>query len=229
MPDQDDQEIMNKPDLGVSGLAREMYKQFQIKMKEHVLGNLMAEASELGGKSDMNIFITGPSRSGKSTLGKRLVDDYSGELIDVGQICRLTAPVEDAKQLAMGGLSSRDDRGTEWVNDIIINGLNTDHRVVVVGYPRTPKQFDFLEKYCAEHQHKYKVVCLMSGFKDSLKRDAEGRPDITDTSLLQKGNLFYEFLPKVWTRIDIWATTDVFDRNSMIDLAKRIETKARQE
>jgi len=158
-----------------------------------------------------NLFLVGPSRAGKSMLARKIVEVNGAELVDIGQIARLTAPAEDKVAIDAGGLSARGDKGIEWVNDIVARALNPVRPSVIVGFPRTMDQLRFLLKHCAENKLlTYRIICVLASSKVLRMRSRDGRSDMGDKVLDAKHQAFYQLLNEMWPYVNQFVSTEFY-------------------
>ena len=162
----------------------------------------------------MNICIIGPSKSGKTTLAYDLAHCMGpgATVVDVGQIVRITADEKDQQIINAGQLSSRGDKGTNWVDEIVDKAVaNQKDGLIIVGYPRTIDQYVHIEG------KGFIIVCHMASYATIASRTVRKRPD--DKYNEVKLNWFYGSLSYIGKKVDLWTSTEM----SYIQIAQTLD------
>jgi adenylate kinase family enzyme len=177
----------------------------------------------------MLTFIVGPTRSGKSVLANKIAQAGYGncEVVDVGQIARLTAGPDDQKDIASGYLSSRGDKGTDWVSDMVDKVAAARRKsvsdAIVVGYPRSEGQLAHILPLLQAEYDKAQLVCVMVAENEIRKRARHTREDDKEESTLQKKqDHFYNLLPSLRKHITLFVTTELHNSGNLNELAQSV-------
>lgn len=130
----------------------------------------------------MNIFITGPTLSGKSTLAYALAAKFADDflwysVVDIGQIARITATEQDEEDIKSGKLVSRGDMGTNWVNNIVDSLINQTGNRIIVGYPRSDDQFKHISELLKTCKYNIAVIALLGSLNQALTRSKNRKRD----------------------------------------------------
>lgn len=166
------------------------------------------------------IFIIGPSMSGKSRLAMNIASAMNSDVVDIGLICRMTADQKEGQRLKQGALSSRGDKGDDWVSDIVDRAVKNYKRLIIVGYPRTMSQFTYLlSKYPSRL-----LVAHLATHTTSEQNMQEycTREDITKDSMDAKSRDFYRLLASIFPSVGIFTTATMTDEEMVGLVTARI-------
>ncbi len=138
------------------------------------------------------VLFFGPPGSGKSVQGELLVNRNKWHWLSTGQLFRESSDPEVLAHLATGELI--DDELTNKVLDSALRTVKDKRHVVVDGYPRNPRQAQWLDKHLPQHGREIKVVVVFDVPKEELMRRLVGRGRAEDTPAVvsHRLDIYYE-------------------------------------
>jgi len=125
------------------------------------------------------ILFFGPPGSGKSVQGELLVKRNGWTWLSTGQLFRDSNNPEVLEHLKSGELI--DDELTNEVLDDALDGMDTEDRVVLDGYPRNPAQAEWLETRLPYHGREIRGVIAFDTPREELIKRLSSRGRIEDT------------------------------------------------
>lgn len=125
------------------------------------------------------ILFFGPPGSGKSVQGQLLVERNNWQWLSTGDLFRNSKDPEVLKRLATGELI--DDELTNKVLTEALDGVASDVKVVLDGYPRNLEQVHWLNERLESYNRKISCVILFEVSRDELIRRLSSRGRAEDT------------------------------------------------
>lgn len=125
------------------------------------------------------ILFFGPPGSGKSVQGELLVKRNGWNWLSTGQLFRDSSDPEVLERLSKGELI--DDELTNKVLNEALRERSNKSRIVLDGYPRNPKQAEWLDKHLPEHGREIAAVIVFEVPQEELVRRLAGRGRAEDT------------------------------------------------
>jgi adenylate kinase len=119
------------------------------------------------------ILFFGPPGSGKSVQGNLLVERNGWKWLSTGELFRKSSDPEVISRLASGELIS--DEMTNEVLDKALQEIGNGTHVVLDGYPRNPKQAEWLNERLPEHGREIVAVFQFEVPHDELVNRLAGR------------------------------------------------------
>jgi adenylate kinase len=133
------------------------------------------------------ILFFGPPGSGKSVQGQLLVERNGWTWLSTGEIFRRSTDSKVLDQLASGELIN--DEATNKLLDTALRAMKDDDLVVLDGYPRTPKQAEWLIEHLPLHGREIKALIVFEVNADELVKRLSGRGRTEDSPEVIKRRL----------------------------------------
>jgi adenylate kinase len=127
------------------------------------------------------IVLMGVAGSGKSTQGHRLADEYGYAYISTGEIFRVLITGKRRNEMLEGKLLS--DEEVIVVVDKILELIDTKEQFILDGFPRTPRQAEWLMEQCEAGLFEKPVIINLEVTEDVIRERLQKRARVDDSSM----------------------------------------------